>query len=153
VQHQAPRRRLIDGAAEEAAAEHEVGALRVQRIDQPGNVRDAMLAVAVEGDDDVGALAQRKLDAGLQPGALPQIDRMLDHRGAGLGGDAGGRVPRPVVDDGHLITGAQEIADHGGDHPRLVIGGDDDPDSVARRGLHLLIQRRKGGHTRSARYQ
>ena len=127
---------FLQGDAEVATAKHEIGALRVQRIDQPGDVGDAMLPVAVEGDDEIGALAQRILDAGLQAGALPQIDRMLDQGGAGLGGDPGGRVPRPVVDDDHPVTGAQEIADHGSDHPRLVIGGDDDPDSVARRGLH-----------------
>ena len=44
-----------------------------------------MLPVAVEGHDHVGALEQRKLDAGLQGGTLPQIDRVFHHHRAGRG--------------------------------------------------------------------
>ena len=37
--------------------------------------------------------------AGLQAGALPEIDRMLDHDRAGFGGDAAVASRRAIIDD------------------------------------------------------
>ena len=94
----APRQRLVDRTAQEPAAEREVGAVRVQRGDQPRDIRGPVLAVGIERHDDVGAVPQRQGDAGLQRGALPEIDRMTDDRRAGSGRGIAGPVARTVVD-------------------------------------------------------
>ena len=89
-----------------------------------------MLAVGVERDDDVGALLQRVVDAGLQRGALAEIDRMA-HHGGSRGGPVRRAVGRAVVDHHDMVAAARHVADHARDHPRLVIGGDDHPDPHA----------------------
>ena len=129
-ERQPARQRLVHGRAEEPASQHVIGTLALQCVDQTGDLGGAVLAVAVEGHDHVGALEQRKLDPGLQAGALPQIDRMLHHHRPGLGGGAAGGVGRAVVDDDHSIGEALELGDDARDHRRLVIGGDDDPDAL-----------------------
>ena len=98
--------------------------MRVQRGNQSLHIRRPVLAVGIEGYDDVGALPQRTLDAGLQRSALPQIDGMLQHRGAGIRGCVAGVVTGAVVDDNDTVAGANYAGDNVGDHLRLVIGGD-----------------------------
>ena len=86
-----------------------------------------MLAVGIEGHDHVCAFRKRKRDSGLQPGSLPQIDRMAHDDGAGRERRPAGPVGRAVVDDDGAISGAADVGDDARDHRRLVVGGDHDP--------------------------
>ena len=54
-----------------------------------------MLAVGIERHDELGALHQGEADAGLQCGALAEIDRVGDDGRAGGRGDRSGGVIEP----------------------------------------------------------
>ena len=82
----APRKRLPSAKSAPVALE---------RLEQAGDVGGAMLPVGVEGDDAVGALAQRVLDAGLQGGALPEIDRVLTTTAPAVAAARAGAVAEP----------------------------------------------------------
>jgi len=92
-----------------------------------------MLPIGVESDDKVGALSQRKRNAGLQRRALAQVDRMSDDGCACLHGQIGGGVGRAVVDDDDLMSGAAQVGQNTGDRLRFVECGDDHPSAAAAR--------------------
>ena len=90
--------------------------------------------VGVEDDHDV---AGGDGDAGVEGRRLPLL-RLADHPAGEGPGDLGRAVGRPVVDDDHVDGGAAglEAADGGqrlGDHPGLVVGGDDNAEAQAGR--------------------
>ena len=72
------------------------------RLDQPLHLGGQVLAVGVEGDDDLGARFDHQPVAGAQRGAAAAIDHVAGDDGAVLGGDLAGAVAGAVVDDQHL---------------------------------------------------
>ena len=73
---------------------------------------------------NVGPLRQRVVDAGLQRGALAEIERMLDDVGAGGAGDIGGVIPGAVVDHDDGVARALDVGHDARDHRPFVVGGD-----------------------------
>ena len=94
--------------------------------------RRVVLAVGVEGDDvaRVG-VADDVVEAGLQRGALPEVQGMAEHGRPGGAGDVGRAVAAAVVDDDHVaevfVEGGQDV----GEHASLVVRRHDDNDVIS----------------------
>ncbi len=114
--------------------------------DETGEVAHVVLAVAVDLDHDVVAVAQRVRVARAHGPADPEGERQGEHDGPGRGGDGGGRVARVVVDDHDVGTG--DVGVHGGhdltDAGRLVECGDHDEQSTRGAGADVADRRRVG---------
>ncbi len=67
--------------------------------DQAVHLGGQVLAVGVEGDDDVGAGVGHQPVAGAKRGAAAAVDHVARDRDPVLAGDVAGAVPRAVVDD------------------------------------------------------
>ena len=78
-----------------------------------------MLAVGIERDDHLGLLRQRVVDASLQRGALAEIERMADDRGARRVRRVGSRVARTVVDHDDGIARPSDLGHDAGNDGRL----------------------------------
>ena len=94
-----------------------------------------MLAVGVEGDDDLGAGFDHQPVAGAQRRAAAAVGDVAGDRGAVLGGDVAGAVAGAVVDDQDLGRDAADLGRHLVEHVAdvlgLVVGGDEDRDLAA----------------------
>jgi len=139
--------------AEEARAEHVVGAAARHRLEHACEVRRVVLAVTVDVDGRGVSLVARALEPGAKSGAQAAAHRMRDHRGAELPGDVRSGVARAVVDQNHvdgeparlLRQSAKHIADR-----RLLVARHDDREAAPERRarpLHVRIRRR---HQRAA---
>ena len=121
-----------------ARADHQVGAVGVDLLQQPRHLGRRVLAVGVEVRAEVVALAQRVEVAGLQRRPEALVEGQRGDQRAGLARPRRGRVGRAVVDDEHVGPG-QALA-HVGDHLRdrglLVPGRDEDQRPHPRRFSH-----------------
>ncbi len=94
-----------------------------------------MLAVGVEGDDDLGARVDHQPVAGAQRRAAAAVDHVAGDHGAVLGGHVAGAVARAVVDDQHRGLHPADLGRHQVQHVAdvlgLVVGGDEDRDLAA----------------------
>ena len=92
------------------------------------HVLDPVLAVRVEGDEAFGArLAQRVAQAGLEGGALAEVDRVPDQVRAGSGDLVRRAVGAAVVDADDVREGTQCLFHDARDHGGLVVHRDDEP--------------------------
>ncbi len=107
----------------------------------PQHVVDLVLAVRVEGDEEPCArLPPGVFDPGLDGGALPEVDRMPDQPRPGARDLLRRAVAAAVIDADDVRERPQRVADHGGDHRRLVVDRDHQPD-IGVRGAHLRLDR------------
>ena len=90
------------GVAEHARAVGDVDLAVEHRLDQALHLRGQVLAVGVEGDDDLGPRFDHQPVAGAQRRAAAAVGHVAGDRGAVLGGDVAGAVAGAVVDDQHL---------------------------------------------------
>jgi hypothetical protein len=88
----------VSAAVEEARAEHVVGATFGDGLEEAGEVRGVVLAVAVEVDGRRVALVARQLEPGAQGGAEAPRALVRDDPRAVLAADGGGGVARAVID-------------------------------------------------------
>jgi hypothetical protein len=95
-----------------------------------------MLSIGVEGHNNVGAFVQSELDAGLQSRALSEVDRMTDHDGTNHFCGRCGGIGGTIVDEQDRISTPPHFGDDARDHAGLIVGGDYNPDTLARVGLH-----------------
>jgi hypothetical protein len=95
-----------------AVADDDVGAAGEDRRDQAGDVLAAVLVVGVGVDDDVGAEAHARVEAGHVHGREAAVAREAEHVvHADLRGVLGGAVGAAVVDDEDLdAVDAREAA-------------------------------------------
>src|SRR5262249_12934795 len=111
----------------------------LQLVEQPGDVRGVVLAVAIESDDQ---LAPSDIEARRQRGGLPEVcsepnDAELRQRGYQVAEAGTCRVRRAVVDNDQLVGPAEALHDapEGGqqrpDVVLLVVDGNDDRESDA----------------------
>ena len=70
-----------------------------------------MLPVRVKGHDDVGALLQRIVDAGLERSTLAEINRVADDRRRKRGCKLPGVVGRSIVDNDDVIASLSQSCD------------------------------------------
>ena len=73
--------------------------MAVERVDDRRDVVDVVLAIGVERDDARGPATDREVDAGLERGALAQVDRVAEDDGATGACLLAGAVTRAIVDD------------------------------------------------------
>jgi hypothetical protein len=115
--------------AEEAGAEHIVGAPARDRIEHALEIRGVVLAVAVEVDGGGVALVAGDLEPGAQGGAEAARYGMGVHPRTLLPSDLRRGIARTVVDEQHVHRQAARL---GGDAPNdstdgsLLIPRDDD---------------------------
>src|SRR5271169_4707323 len=123
------KRRPASLAPGESRSDHNVDVTRAQPVDHRGQVLDAVLAVGVErGENLRPGLVAGVLDAGLDSGALAQIDRVAHQVSSGSRGDFPGAVGAAVVYADDMVEGRAHIGYDLADDGRFVEGGNDDPD-------------------------
>ena len=71
---------------------------RSDRLDDRGELRRIVLAVAVDADSEVEVVLERVAEAGLHGAADAEVERQAQHPRAGCARDLGGAVVRAVVD-------------------------------------------------------
>ena len=124
----AARHRQICGrAGEKAAAEREIDAGLLDRREQRRDGRGGMLAVGVERDERIRTPLEGVVDAGLQRGALSEVDRMPDDDRACEQRDVAGAVAGAVIDHDDRVSGAANAGHDAADHRRFIVRGDNDP--------------------------
>jgi hypothetical protein len=138
--------------AEEARAEHVVGAPAGHRREHALEVVRGVLAVAVEVDGSAVPLVAGELEAGAERGAEPARGFVRDDPRAERAADRGRGVARAVVHeqpvDGHAAGRGRDAAEHVADRSLLVAGNDDREAAAARR--RRLDRVVGGGHERAA---
>jgi hypothetical protein len=72
-------------------------------------------------------LLQRKFDAGLERGALPQIDRVRDDGSPGRERNLSRRIAGAVINNNDTIISACEVRNDGTDDRGLIQGRNYDP--------------------------
>ena len=87
------------------------------------------------------ALRQRVVDAGLQRGALAEVEWMPDHDRAGRVRVIGRGVGGAVVDHDHRIARAPDLAHDAGKNGPFVVGRDDHIHLRPRDMFHLTLPR------------
>src|SRR5580704_14608860 len=103
-----------------------------------------MLAVAVDGYENVILMRAGILEGCTQGGPITHIVRMRDHCDARLAGKHVGRVVAgTVVDDEHVLAVASDFGQYVGNVPRLVINGQRGEAPASDRGDRA--RRRRGG--------
>jgi len=150
LQHQAAHRREIGGLSEKPAAEREIGPFADQRLGETGNIRYAVLAVGIERHHELRRVRQRVVDAGLQRGALAEVEWMSDHDRAGRVRVIGRGVGGAVVDHDHRIARTPDLAHDAGKNGPFIVGRDDHTHLRPRYMFHLTLPR-YGTHRNSAR--
>ena len=98
-----------------------------QGVDQPRDIGGTVLSVGIESHNIIGTLLQREVDAGLQRGALPQIDRVRDNSGARRERNLSRRVMGAVIDDNHVIASPHQVRNDGAEDGGLVKSRNDNP--------------------------
>ena len=132
---------MCESVALEPGADDDVDRLGAQPPHHPQHVVDLVLAVRVEGDEEPRTrLPPRVLDPGLDGGALPEVDRMPDQPRSGARDLRGGAVAAAVIDADDVRERLQRVADDGGDHRRLVVDRDHQPD-IGIRGARIRLDR------------
>jgi hypothetical protein len=115
--------------AEEARAEHVIGAPASDRPEDPLEVGRVVLTVAVEVDGGGVALVPRDAEPGAKRRPEPARDRVRMDAGAMLAGDARRAIARAVVDDEHVDGQTARLPGNAGEHtadgPFLVARNDD----------------------------
>jgi len=86
-----------------------------------------MLAIRIEGDENLRAAREGIAHPGLQRRPLTEIERMGDNVSPGCRRDWPGGIRRAVIDDDGAISGAAQLAHDPADHGGLVIGGANHP--------------------------
>jgi hypothetical protein len=116
-------------AAEEARAEHVVGATSSDGLEHAGEAGGVVLAVAVEVDRGGVALVASRLETGAKAGAEAARDRMRENPRAVLLADPGSGVLRAVVDEKDVDRQPARLVRKPGEHRpdgRLLVARDDD---------------------------
>src|SRR2546421_376078 len=112
-----------------------------------------MLTVGIECDDHFGITQKRELDAGLQRGALPEVDRMLKYDRAAFGSHPRGHIRRAVVDHHDPMRVAPEFGDDAADDSGFVVGRNDHPNAALGLQWHgtnsRSAERSRSGETRT----
>src|SRR5882724_1015184 len=86
-----------------------------------------MLAVGVERDERIRTLLEGVVDAGLQRGALSEVDRMPDDDRACEQRDVAGAVAGAVIDHDDRVSGAANAGHDAADYRRFIVRRDNDP--------------------------
>lgn len=86
-----------------------------------------MLAVGVERDERICTLLEGVVDAGLQRGALSEVDRMPKDDRAGEQRDVAGAVGGAVIDYDDRVSGVANAGHDAADHWRFIVRRDNDP--------------------------
>src|SRR5262249_19047123 len=130
-----------------AAARNDIERLAVWWKDgrrQLWNQTGLMLAVAIDGYENVIVMGAGILEGCTQGGPIAHIVRMHDYRDARLAGKHVRRVVAgAVVDDEHGLAVASHLGQHVGNVPRLVINGQRGQAPASDRGDRA--RRRRGG--------
>jgi len=122
-------------AAEEARAEHVVGATAGDGLEHSGEAGRVILAVAVDVDGRGIALVPGDLEAGPKRGAEPARDRMRMDPRAVLARDVRGGVRGTVVDEQQIDGHAARLGWNAGEHAaerRLLVARHDDRKAAVR---------------------
>jgi hypothetical protein len=114
---------------QEPGTKHDVGGPGCDRIGEPRDIGDGVLAIGVEGHQHRRAFAKGKAKARLQGRALSAIDGVANNHGPGLAGAGRCLVARTIVNHYHRVVGFGERTDNIGNHPGFVVGGHHDPDA------------------------
>ena len=126
---------LVARAADEARADGDVGAVRLDELEQLAQLGRRVLAVRVD-PPAVGVLVlERPGVAGGDPRPQAAVLAEREHLGAVLARDVGGAIGRAVVDDEHVRSRELlvQLVEHGGEVVLLVPGGDEDQRVVTHR--------------------
>src|SRR5262245_18909478 len=116
------QRRQVCGLTEETAAEHDVEIVFFQDPEHSLENGDRVLAIRVEGCHVPCALLQGVRDAGLQRGALTEIEGMPKDNGARSGGALRGGIGRAIVDNDYMPKAVDQRAHRFRDDARFAIG-------------------------------
>ena len=127
LQQQPAPKRHAPRTAKEAAPERIGSVVLDQRIEQPQDIRGAVLPVSVERHHETGIVLQRELYPGLERCPLPQIDRVRDDVGADGECNFPGAVMRTVVDDNYPIVSPYKARDNRTDDGALIERRYNDP--------------------------
>jgi hypothetical protein len=120
--------------AQEAGAEHVVGATGRHGGEHLRELGRVVLAVSVEVDRGVVATVAGVPEACPERRAEPATGRVADHAGTVAAGDGRGRVIGAVVDDEHVDIHPARPGRHRREHcsdARLLVPGDDDREAPA----------------------
>ena len=139
-----PPRRAPPGL-EHPRAEHGVGLAALERRHHVGEQLGRVLAVAVEQHDDVEAVVDRPLVAGLLVAAVAEVPRVADDLERQVVGqllvaerhEVGAVLAGVVADEDFADPGAEvggDAVEHLGERRRGVVGHDEDADAL---GGHL----------------
>ena len=130
----------------DAGAEHRFGLTSDERRQDVGQRLRRILTVAVEHDDDVEAVLDRHLVAGLLVAAIAEIGRLPDERDRQIGdllvtqSDEVGRVLTVIVADDHLFDVTPDLVGDAVEHLcercRGVVRDNQDPDALSLNGPH-----------------
>ena len=112
----------------ESRSDHDVDVTRAEPVDHCGDVFDAVLAVGVEGGENLRpGLPAGVLDTGLDGGTLAQVHRMAHQMSPGPQSDVPGAVDAAVVHAHDMVEDRPHVGDDLADDGGFVEGGDDDP--------------------------
>ena len=124
---------LLRRPGQEARAEDDREVFRQGLVPHRNDVFASMLAVGVESREESPVrLGQEELESCLKGGALPEIDRMVDHDRAGRFRESGGGVLGAVVDADDSGEDPSHLGDDFADDFLLVVEGDDHPRVLGR---------------------
>ena len=143
------RRAVALALGHPSRADDEVRLVRDDRLDQAVHLGRVVLAVGIEGHDDIDAEPLGDEVAGLEGGALAAVDRVADDVGALRPGDVGRPVAGAIVDDQDVGGQAGHLRRHLGQDAGQAVGlverrdADEDPaPGLAAGGLELRRRQR-----------
>ena len=127
----------------------DIGALRLQRGDQSGEVAAVELSVTVDMHDHLGACGEAGTVGGEGRGAVSAVEGLhLDGHVGDIVEHGGGGVRRTVVGDvegdglGQRADRSADLVDEPSDALRLVEGGHDDGEMAESHGILGVAGRR-----------
>ncbi len=114
--------------AEEARAQHDIGARGPLQRQHRLEVFGPMLTVGIEGGDVVRPFTKGEVDTGLERRALAKVEMMPDDRRAGGKSDITGTVGRAVVDQHNILEMLHQLGNDFADDRTFIEGRNNDPD-------------------------
>ena len=122
------------GPTQEPGSQAHVALTPYDGINQRRDVVRIMLAIGIERDNDLGAFRERVVDAGLKACSLTAVDDVAQDVKVEALKALRCLVRRGVIDDDDLEPMSNETLDHPTDRCDLIVGSDNDKDSVLARG-------------------
>ena len=125
--HRARRAHFVAGILDEAGADHDVGVLRPDRLEQGRHVGGIMLSVGIHLHQLGVPTTDGEFIPGLDGRAVAEVEGVGDDEGAMAASEGCGLIARPVVDDENVDfqSGRSHGVDDAPDRGLLVERGDD----------------------------